>query len=1215
MTPHRLAFRTKLTSVKSSRSMSQAPHTYGPTCHLARNVTFADSHDDAEPPPLKPQFFYSSRLSIDDALSTVPSTSGADAKAAKLPTRPFNASDNNALEEAWLSLSTRKDAKTHRKDKASKLLSEVDGATPELSPPVTPNEKTSKRSNLFFHKKAPRKPVDVPDPGASLPANDSRTDAGDSQPSSDATDKKGKNAKHSKQSKKARKEAAKDQTGSASDHPEKGKDAQNATADGDQNSETRTEDASRSRDEARDISEKALSGNDAGDRTSEDLDSDDHNAHKSLSSDSEDLVCCPGLVKEERSRVSHHKERSSDRSREESLEAAKGKGKKIPKSKSKTVEEKTKPHRHLHSKSTNEDGFTDKVGSNQRHEGQGPNNDSVLVEVSVVLDRKNRTVGKAKKQVQKTIGELVDDDAKSHDAAGLGHAQGDGTDDGYFAKLFTKAKQSEVTQSPNDSGNNDKATASPADDQNKPESKDTNPPSSETPGIKSKASKHRTPQDPGSNPASSDTGTTGLPFVKLPSRSPSPSPIPASQEGTTHGKKEVDGVDATSLRSHDRESTEEQPVYGCKAHKKIKETRDVTVGISRLHLVKMPDLQLAPIYWSPVHDTAIVTRGTWFYQDTMFPVEPPVANQLEMGYRELRPWSETWGDELKSALEVGAAAEEKVAHQLWPKKEYLNKGAHKDNVLATDSYCAASCFHGEVAAEGLLNPDHTSAGTQIAKKYPNCQVIYKDARHAFILKPSLQPSDYHGRRPMQKIMKGATVGILVVRGFDWSAWEKLHPTKKSAASVKTDEEAPVGGDLTVGKSKGICTACAAQEERKTPTDLILVIHGIGQKLSERMESFHFTHAMNALRRSVHVELAHPDVQSVMRKDLGGVMVLPVNWRSNLTFDTNEPDEAERDFSLKDITPDTIPAVRNMISDVMLDIPFYMSVHKAKIIEAVIQEANRVYRLWCKNNPGFAKEGRTHIIAHSLGSAIAMEALSRQPTVHPKLDISSKKVNFKYFDFDTTNLFFVGSPAAFFLFLDGSKLFPRRGLEKPGAQPEEYNSPAVAGEIGTLGCMAVKNIYNVMHYNDPIAYRMNATIDNQYATSLKSAQLPSTTVGFVDLIVKAISPGDASKNEPMGQPSKPAPIARLPSQMEMEEHDFNREEIAEKKSYLLNDNGQVDWYTNAGQGAFDNQYINMLGAHSSYWTSPDFIRMVVIEVGRKPGRNNALPTMKAVKTKK
>jgi hypothetical protein len=61
------------------------------------------------------------------------------------------------------------------------------------------------------------------------------------------------------------------------------------------------------------------------------------------------------------------------------------------------------------------------------------------------------------------------------------------------------------------------------------------------------------------------------------------------------------------------------------------------------------------------------------------------------------------------------------------------------------------------------------------------------------------------------------------------------------------------------------------------TDLVLVIHGIGQKLSERVESYHFTHAINTFRRYVNEELNNI-IKSDMREDMGGIMVLPVrDW--------------------------------------------------------------------------------------------------------------------------------------------------------------------------------------------------------------------------------------------------------------------------------------------------------------------------------------------------
>jgi len=117
------------------------------------------------------------------------------------------------------------------------------------------------------------------------------------------------------------------------------------------------------------------------------------------------------------------------------------------------------------------------------------------------------------------------------------------------------------------------------------------------------------------------------------------------------------------------------------------------------------------------------------------------------------------------------------------------------------------------------------------------------------------------------------------------------------------------------------------------------------------------------------------------------------------------------FTLKDLQPKSIPIVRDLIKDVMLDIPYYLSSHKEKILEAVVAEANRVWNVFCGCNPYFQDKGRVHIIGHSLGSVIAMDILSGQPTY---VNSKSDKVNKLHFGFNTTNLFCIGSPAGFFL---------------------------------------------------------------------------------------------------------------------------------------------------------------------------------------------------------
>jgi len=732
-----------------------------------------------------------------------------------------------------------------------------------------------------------------------------------------------------------------------------------------------------------------------------------------------------------------------------------------------------------------------------------------------------------------------------------------------------------------------------------------------------------------------DDGITGKPFARAgdgEERSPQAATFPSHVEGAVQ-----EGLHDSSPGHvepmHDRQNEAIKMVEAVKANKYGKESVEIAVGVSRLHMVSLPTLQMKPIYWSPVNDVAVVMRATWFYRDTMMPVPPSVANQLEAGYDELKPWTDVWHEEVKCAIEVGSLGEEKVAHQLWPKpvtrKTAQRKGSRRDlslrPAISSDPFCAARCFHGEAAAEGSIDPSkpgNEDGSEQPIRPFSNYTVLYKNEREAFMLKPSLAPSSYYGRKPLSKIVRGITVGIPVVRGFDRPKWERLHEKKKGPAapgvSAAQESHESQGGD--------VCPACKAEKDRGQVTDLVLVAHGIGQKFAERVESFHFTHAINGFRRAVNIELGSPLVQQVVREGQNGLMILPLNWRMGLSFEDGGPLQAEDEakhtndgFGLKDIEPSTIPAVRSMISDVMFDIPFYMSHHKGKMIKALVSEANRVYRLWCRNNPGFAENGRVHMIGHSLGSAMALEVLSRQPSIVPELDLSKPEPETTFFEFDTKNLFLVGSPAGFFLLLERGALMPRRGRRKPGADSADTTADGVVGEEGTFGCLAVDNIYNILAKEDPIAYLLNGAVDPGYASSLKTAHVPSSATTFFKAIgnsFRSVIPGMGPAPDPLApDTSGRPPTMRLPSQLELEVHDFTREEIAEKKAYLLNDNGQIDWYLRSGGGPLEIQYLNMMYAHTSYWANQDFIRMLCIEIGRKPGKAHTLPAMRAVKNSK
>lgn len=653
---------------------------------------------------------------------------------------------------------------------------------------------------------------------------------------------------------------------------------------------------------------------------------------------------------------------------------------------------------------------------------------------------------------------------------------------------------------------------------------------------------------------------------------------------------------------------------------------------------------MGPIYWDPVHDVSLVTRGTWFYKDSALPVPAILANKLEAGYMYLRPWTETYKDELNSCQENGAEAELKVAYRLWadePQDEHSRPptAASRKPLAGGKTYkFKTEPFSQEKTSDSLVSPENQAAGSfedeqaQLEKKYGRCSVIYANAKDAQILRPNQLPSAARGRRPLGPIRKGRVIGEAVIRGFDHKLWQKLHPPPKGVSAAdaanpgeearRTSVVAPARESGTRGKKP--CMICSPPGLRPRPTDLVLVVHGIGQKLSERVESFHFTHAINAFRRQVNVELEADAVKPWLREGFGGIMVLPVNWRSTLKLDDGGPqpnpnqkdeDSSRNQFTLKDITADSIPAVRNLISDVMLDIPYYLSHHKSKMVQAVVKEANRIYRLWCKNNPGFQETGRVHLIAHSLGSVMALDILSNQPTQIPALDLSSKKPRDDIFEFDTKSLFFCGSPAGFFLLLHKAPLLPRRDRNKPDADGDDAN-PGVAGEAGTYGCLAVNNLYNVLHYNDPIAYRLNACVDVDYAYSLQPARVPSAATTWAQYFGSAFRSKPITSTVPilptsLDLPSRPG-MNRFPTSVELETHNFTQEELAEKRMYLLNDNGQIDFTLRSGGGPLEIQYLNMLSAHSSYWILQDFVRFLVVEIGRRQGRQGTLAGVKAWK---
>ncbi|KAK3044873.1 hypothetical protein LTS18_000125, partial [Coniosporium uncinatum] len=249
---------------------------------------------------------------------------------------------------------------------------------------------------------------------------------------------------------------------------------------------------------------------------------------------------------------------------------------------------------------------------------------------------------------------------------------------------------------------------------------------------------------------------------------------------------------------------------------------------------------------------------------------------LEFGYTEMRPWTETWHDELNSAVDVGAIGEMKILHNLWPEKPKKDESrpgtatgrasltlqrephpAPEDPETERQEFVATA---GDIidTINGPDGPDNKAAGKThygkngLPRSYLNAGVIFANEKEAYILPPALQPSNYYGRRPLANyIRKNRAIGVAVVRGFDQAAWDKLHPMKKSAKAEKARDGVSSSQAGAPPKRRQQEDTALKESERPVVTDLVLVVHGIGQKLSERVESYHFTHAINAFRREIN----------------------------------------------------------------------------------------------------------------------------------------------------------------------------------------------------------------------------------------------------------------------------------------------------------------------------------------------------------------------------
>lgn len=616
----------------------------------------------------------------------------------------------------------------------------------------------------------------------------------------------------------------------------------------------------------------------------------------------------------------------------------------------------------------------------------------------------------------------------------------------------------------------------------------------------------------------------------------------------------------------------------------------VPVNEDYLFDVDVERRELLPAYWlGPVYD---VRRGTWFYQDGAIqrPCDENLASQLEEGYLKTQAWKLPSTQASASAAQQKKASETPASRgrpASWAPGE-AEKEMAKDsswNPLASkpsnpDLRAVAKEEPKDGKGEPTKPSEHPQNTYRLFGSHMNSVVTYEDSATAWLL-----TDDFMSRMNYTMYSRfaggGHFAGMKMTRGYNVTPKKTDATDGKSATQKRTPSQERVQrehynkvmtGEQSPGESRPSSNSenrrqtlerqmstllsdqssedPAKQEEERRKRDekeieddyreqdgddqdreiehLILVTHGIGQRLGLRLESVNFVHDVNTLRKTLKAVYAESPDLKALNSELDTltnncrIQVLPICWRHLLDFpkqslkhNRKEHDLADSGFgeeedypNLEDISVEGVPAVRNLITDLALDILLYQSpAYKDHISRIVLQECNRIYHLFIDRNPAF--KGKVSMIGHSLGSAIMFDILCSQE--QHKQGMSKKDHPLKL-DFEVSDFYALGSPIGLFQMLKGRTIGARPSTSQRGRTAASTEDPFLAGpstannrgkgaklpeEVPSdLSVSSPKcaQIFNIFHPTDPISYRIEPFISPAMA-SLKPQLLPYTKRGI------------------------------------------------------------------------------------------------------------------------
>ena len=368
----------------------------------------------------------------------------------------------------------------------------------------------------------------------------------------------------------------------------------------------------------------------------------------------------------------------------------------------------------------------------------------------------------------------------------------------------------------------------------------------------------------------------------------------------------------------------------------------VPVNEDYLFDVDIDGRELLPAYWKG--NSFDVIRGTWFYVDGR-PCDENLANQLEEGYLKIKPWKvATPAPVHQRSASQPRARPKSLDPREWPE---ISQPGLKMSTLETQNNAleklqAEEKKTGGEAVETAANLESLQT-FRLFGNYMNSVVTYQDAKIARIVDSNTwtQLFGFAGQVVQRGHGKSAETVVPAPQKTPNLAQDKA----KTEPAAKAKDSKPKDGGIA---SKAVETPRMSLERQlstlidyakpKDPTEqeeearkesekeiqddykgqegdsqgreireLLLVTHGIGQRLGLRLESVDFVRDVNSFRTSFKtIYNQSADLQSyngeVDREIKNSqIQVLPVCWRGSLEFPQQSIRHNRKEYDLSKLS--------------------------------------------------------------------------------------------------------------------------------------------------------------------------------------------------------------------------------------------------------------------------------------------------------------------------